>query len=79
MKLATALLLASAVVVSTASGAELPSRNPPQPTANAKTCYIGGVRGIVLPGADTCVRISGSVSVQMSAGSASTQRNYNGQ
>jgi hypothetical protein len=76
VKLAIALLLASTVAVAAASGAELPSRNAPPPAAKAKTCSIGGVPGFTLPGSDVCVRIGGSVSAQVSAGSVSTQRFY---
>jgi hypothetical protein len=77
VKLAIALLLGSAIAVSTAPGAgaaELPSRNAPTSAAKAKTCSVDGEPGIVLPGGDACVRISGSVSAQVSAGSLSRQR-----
>ena len=75
MKLAIALLIASAVAASAAAGAraaELPSRNAP-PAAKAETSSIDGVPGVVLPGSGVCVKISGSVSAQVSAGSLSRQ------
>ncbi len=76
MKLAIALLVGSALALPAATGAgaaELPSRNT-QPAAKAKTCSVDGVPGVVLPGGDTCVRISGSVSAQVSAGWPPRQR-----
>jgi hypothetical protein len=76
MKLAIVLLLGSAAALSAATGAgaaELPSRDA-RPAAKAKTCVIDGAPGVVLPGGDACVRISGSVSAQVSAGSLSRQR-----
>ncbi len=78
MKLATALLIGSAIAVSAAAyagAAELPTRNaPPAAAANAKTCSVDGAPGVVLPGGDTCVRISGSISAQVSAGAPPRQR-----
>ncbi len=76
MKLATALLLGSAAALAAATGAgaaELPSRDA-RPAAAAKTCTVDGAPGVVLAGGDACVRISGSVSAQVSAGSLSRQR-----
>lgn len=76
MKLAIVLLLGSAAALAAATGAgaaELPSRDARPPTT-AKTCDIDGAPGVVLPGGETCVRISGSVSAQVSAGSLSRQR-----
>ena len=76
MKLAIALLVGSAIAVAPAActgAAELPSRNAP-PAAKAKTCSIDGAPGVVLPSGDVCVRISGSVSAQVSAGSPSRRR-----
>jgi hypothetical protein len=76
MKLAMALLLGSAAAVSAASGAELPSRNAPPPAAKAETCSVDGVPGVLLPGGQTCVRIGGSVSAAVTAGSLSRQWQY---
>jgi hypothetical protein len=77
VKLAMALLLGSAAVVSAPTGAgaaELPSRNAPPPAAKAETCSVDGAPGVLLPGGQTCVRIGGAVSAGVSAGSLSRQR-----
>jgi hypothetical protein len=77
VKLATALLLVAAAVVSAPTGAgaaELPSRNAPPSAAKAETCSVDGAPGVRLPGGQTCLRISGSVSAGASAGSLSRQR-----
>ena len=74
MKLAIALLIGLAVLWSAPTGAgaaELPSRNAPAPAAKAQTCSIHGVPGVLLPDGQTCVRIRGSVSAAVSAGSLS--------
>ncbi len=74
--LAVALLLGFALALPSATGArsaELPSRNTP-PAATAKTCSIDGVPGVVLPGSDTCLRINGSVSAGVIAGSQPNRR-----
>jgi hypothetical protein len=76
MKLAMALLIGSvaAVFASTgASAAELPSRDAQAPAANAQTCSIGGAPGVLLPGGQTCMRIGGSVTAAVAAGSLSRQ------
>jgi Porin subfamily len=59
--------LAALVGVVGAGAAELPSLKPP-PTAHAKSCTIGGMTGVMLPGSDTCVKIGGYVSVGVTAG-----------
>ncbi len=78
MKFAVTLMLGSMIAASAATGAraaELPTRNAQPPAAaKAKTCTVDGAPGIVLPGGNTCVRISGSVSAQVSAGSSPRQQ-----
>ena len=78
MKSATALLLVSSLAICAPMGAraaELPSRNAkPAETDKAKACTIDGQAGVLLPGSQTCVRVSGSVSAQVTAGSLSKQR-----
>jgi hypothetical protein len=78
MKSAIALLLVSALVVGAPMGAraaELPSRNAKPAEANkARACTVDGQAGVLLPGSQTCVRVSGSVSAQVTAGSLSKQR-----
>lgn len=81
MKFSTALrgvsrFAVSLFAVSTACAAELPTRAAPAPDASekARTCIIDGEKGMLLPGGNTCIRISGSVSAQISAGSLAHQR-----
>jgi hypothetical protein len=74
VKLAIALVIGSAALVATPTGAgaaELPSRNAPAPAEKAQTCSIHGAPGVLLPDGQTCVRIRGSVSAAVSAGSLS--------
>ena len=56
-------LLLSLALAATASSAELPNRKAgaDQP---AKVCNIGGAPGLLVPGSETCVKISGGVSVE---------------
>jgi len=61
--LAFALLAASA-----ASAAELPSRDAKPPTAKAKSCEIAGKPGFLTADGQTCIRISGYVSGQVTGG-----------
>ncbi len=53
------LLLAAAQ----ASAAELPNLKA-APQQKAQKCEIAGVAGVLLPGSDTCVKISGGVGVE---------------
>jgi hypothetical protein len=75
MKSASALLVVSALAVCapiSARAAELPTREAkPAEMDKAKPCSIDGQPGVVLPGSQTCVRLSGSVSAQVTAGSLS--------
>jgi hypothetical protein len=50
-----------------AISAELPSRKA-TPPAPLKTCEIAGKPGYKLPGSDVCLKLSGYVSGQISAG-----------
>jgi len=75
MTLIKSLLLGSAaglVAVSAAQAADLPTRKGPVAAEYVRVCSItvAGVPvvGFVLPGSDTCFRISGYVSAQMEAG-----------
>lgn len=72
MKFGAALLIAWTFTASAALAAELPTRaaSPaPGASAKARTCMIDGEKGVLLPGSDTCMRITGSLSAQISAGS----------
>jgi hypothetical protein len=73
VKLVISVLFVSAIAASAASGAELPSRNAPPPAAKAETCSIDGAPGVLLPGGQTCVRISGAVSAAVAADPLSRQ------
>jgi len=65
---ASLIAVAALVAASSVSAAELPSRKTTPPTAAAKTCEINGKPGYRLPGSDICVKLSGYVSGQVSAG-----------
>jgi len=74
MRFGAALLIVCGFTASAALAAELPTRaaSPaPVATAEARTCVIDGEKGILLPGSETCMRITGSVSAQVSAGTLS--------
>ena len=76
MKFGVALVVVCVFAASAALAAELPTRAAsPTPVASAKarTCTIDREKGILLPGSETCMRISGSVSAQVSAGTLSRE------
>jgi hypothetical protein len=63
MKLIENILLGSAagiVAISAAQAADLPTRKS-APAEYVKVCNVGGMAGFILPGSDTCFKISGSV------------------
>lgn len=55
---------AFALVAAPAGGAELPSRKAAAPEQKAQKCEIAGVAGVLLPGTDTCVKVSGGVGAE---------------
>ncbi len=63
------IVVAALLALQTATAAELPSRQA-QPAAApaAKKCRIDGQEGVMLPGAGTCLRVSGSVSAEAAFG-----------
>ncbi len=68
MTLMKSILLGSAaglVAVAAAQAADLPTRKS-APAEYVKVCNVGGMAGFVLPGSDTCFKISGSVIAQVS-------------
>ena len=75
MKLTFALSTAVAALfaLQAATAAELPSRQA-QPAAAEKKCRVGGYEGVILPGSETCIRVSGYVSAQTSFGTLSKSR-----
>jgi hypothetical protein len=60
--------VALVMFAASASAAELPSRKTPPPAATVKTCEIDGKEGFRLPDSDVCMKISGYVSGQVTAG-----------
>ena len=76
MTLITSILrgLAALIVAMTgAQAAELPAGRKAAPAAaHAKACNINGESGFILPGSDTCVKISGSVAVEVIGASTSS-------
>ena len=66
MKSLTFLLsLAAAIAAGGASqSAELPTIKPPR-QEKAKTCNIGGMTGMIVPGSNTCVKLGGYVSTEV--------------
>ncbi len=70
------LLLGSAaaiVVVSGAQAADLPTRKGAPAAEYVKVCHVDGVAGFVIPGSDTCLKITGYVSAQIEGGTLSQQ------
>jgi hypothetical protein len=65
---ASLIALAALIAASSASPAELPSRKATTPTAPVKMCEIDGKPGYRPPGSEVCVKLSGYVSGQISAG-----------
>ena len=77
MKLTYALSTAVAALLAlqTATAAELPSRQAqPTPAPAAKTCRIDGRDGVILPGSETCLRVSGYVGAQTTFGTVGGSR-----
>ncbi len=77
MKRAFALSTAVAALLAlqTATAAELPLRQAqPAPAPAAKTCRINGQDGVILPGAETCVRVGGYVGAQTTFGTVGGSR-----
>ncbi len=78
MTLIKSLLLGSAagiVAVATAQAADLPTRKA-APVEYVKVCNVGGITGWVMPGSDTCMKISGYITSQFTGGNLNTQYNW---
>jgi Porin subfamily len=70
MVLRKSILLGSAagvIIVGAAQAADLPTRKA-APAEYVKVCNVGGMAGWVLPGSDTCFKISGYITGQVEAG-----------
>ncbi len=78
MTLMKSILLGSAagiVAVAGAQAADLPTKKA-APAEYVKICNVGGMAGFIIPGSDTCLKISGYVSAQYTAGNLGTQYNW---
>jgi Porin subfamily len=78
MTLIKSILLGSAagiVAVASAQAADLPTRKA-APVQYVQVCNVGGITGWVLPGSDTCVKLSGYITAQFEGGNLNTQYNY---
>ena len=79
MSLIKSILLGSAagvVAVAGAQAADLPTKKAAPIVQYVKICNVGGITGWTLPGSDTCVKLSGYITAQFTAGNLSNQ--YNG-
>jgi hypothetical protein len=78
MTLMKSMLLGSAagiVAVAGAQAADLPTHKA-APVEYVKVCNVGGITGWVMPGTDTCMKISGYITAQFVFGNLNTQYNY---
>ena len=81
MKHAETLLLASTaalVVVAGAQAADLPTKKGAPAAEYVKVCKVGDIAGFIIPGSDTCLRISGYVNAQIAAGNVADERQIQG-
>ncbi len=65
MKLSSVLLTSAATLMMTsvAFAADLPSKKAAPSAGAVQVCKVGGMTGFTLPGSDTCLKISGRVTV----------------
>ena len=71
MTLTKSLLLGSAatlVVVAGAQAADLPTKKGAPAAEYVKVCKVGDIAGFIIPGSDTCLKISGYVNAQVAMG-----------
>jgi len=71
MTLTKSLLLGSAatlVVVAGAQAADLPTKKGVPAAEYVKVCQVGSIAGFIIPGSDTCLKISGYVNAQIAFG-----------
>jgi len=71
MTLMKSLLLGSAatlVVVAGAQAADLPTKKGAPAAEYVKVCKVGDIAGFIIPGSDTCLKISGYVNAQVAFG-----------
>ena len=71
MTLMKGLLLGSAaslMVVASAQAADLPTKKGAPAAEYVRICQIGAIAGFIIPGSDTCLKISGYVNAQIAMG-----------
>jgi len=71
MTLMKSLMLGSAatlVVVAGAQAADLPTKKGAPAAEYVKVCQVGSIAGFIIPGSDTCLKISGYVNAQIAMG-----------
>jgi hypothetical protein len=74
MTLMKSILLGSAagiVAVAGAQAADLPTKKA-APAEYVRICNVGGMAGFIIPGSDTCLKISGYITGQIEAGNITT-------
>jgi len=57
----------AAIAVAGASAAELPTTRS-EASKNARKCHVGGMEGVLLPGSNVCMKVSGYVTGGVAAG-----------
>ena len=81
MTLIKSALLGSAagiIAVAGAQAADLPTHKAAPVAQYVRICNVGGITGWVLPGSDTCVKLSGYITAQFTGGNLSSQYNWGG-
>ena len=77
MTLMKSLLLGSAatlVVVASAQAADLPTKKGAPAAEYVKVCKVGDIAGFIIPGSDTCLKISGYLNAQIAMGNVTDER-----
>jgi hypothetical protein len=76
MTVMKSLLLGSAatlVVVAGAQAADLPTKKGAPAAEYVKVCKVGDIAGFIIPGSDTCLKISGYVNAQIAMGNVTDE------
>ena len=76
MTLMKSVLLGSAatlVVVAGAQAADLPTKKGAPAAEYVKVCKVGDIAGFIIPGSDTCLKISGFVTARYAVGQTNDQ------
>ena len=75
--LATVFLATASVAATGALGADLPTRKAAPADALAQ-CTVGSITGWLMPGTNTCMKISGNIEAQVEGGPLSQQWTWSG-